>query len=72
MGEKRGKHTLPTTRLASRPSSPTAHSGLHSLHRTIIGQKDHDSSISNPLDKQPEGREDLKERIQEVDQKIGI
>ena len=47
MGEKRGKHTLPTARLTSRPPSPTAHSGLHSLHRTIIGQKDYDASISN-------------------------
>ena len=45
MGEKWGNHTLPTTRLTSRPSSPTAHSGLHSLHRTIIGQKDYDASI---------------------------
>ena len=49
MGEKRGKHTLPTACLTSRPSSPTAHSGLHSLHRAIIGQKDYDASISNSL-----------------------
>ena len=47
IGETRGKHTLPTARLTSRPSSPTAHSGLHSLHRTIIGHKDYDASISN-------------------------
>ena len=46
MGEKRGMHTLPTARPTSRPSSPTAHSGLHSLHRTINGQKDYDASIS--------------------------
>ena len=47
MGEKRGKHTLPTALPTSRLSSPTAHSGLHSLHRTIIGQKDYNASISN-------------------------
>ena len=57
MGEKRGKHTLPTTRLTSRPSSPTAPSGLHSLHRTIIGQKDYDASISNTIAAREEGKE---------------
>ena len=51
MGEKRGKHTLLTAPLTSRPSSPAAHSGLHSLHRTIIGQKDYDASTSNTEEK---------------------
>ena len=45
--ERWGKHTLTTSPLIYQPSSPTEHSELHSLYRTISSQKDYYPSISN-------------------------